>query len=75
MGLLETREPLGMDTRCIAVGIIGTLSQNNIQVQEDLFKKGVMDKLATVALTNESYVLSAKVSVSSRMSDRIKVLF
>ena len=50
-----------METRCLAVGVIGTLSQNNIQVQEDLFKKGVVDKLATIALTNDSYVLSAKV--------------
>ena len=50
-----------MDIRCLAVGVIGTLSQNNIQVQEDLFKKGVVDKLASIALTNDSYVLSAKV--------------
>ena len=37
------------------------MAQNNIVVQEDIFKKGVVDKLSMVCLTNESFVLSAKV--------------
>jgi hypothetical protein len=38
------------------------LAQNNAIVQEDIFKKGVVDKLSMACLSNESLVISAKVS-------------
>lgn len=62
LGLLESPEPLSIDTRCLAVGVIGTLSQNNTVVQEEIYKKGVVDKLSKLTLTNESFVLTAKVT-------------
>lgn len=61
LGLLDSPEPLNLDTRCLAVGAIGTLSQNNLIVQEGIFNKGVVDKLSLVVLTTDSFVLSAKV--------------
>jgi hypothetical protein len=61
LGLLDS-ELLSADIRCLAVGAIGTLAQNNVIVQEDIFKKGVVDKLSMACLTNESLAISAKVS-------------
>ena len=74
LGLLETQEALSTDTRCLAVGAIGTLAQNNIQAQEDIFKKGIVDKLSAVSLTNESFIIVAKVCPSLKISLKISTV-
>mmetsp|Transcript_5122 Transcript_5122/g.5258 ORF Transcript_5122/g.5258 Transcript_5122/m.5258 type:complete len:383 (-) Transcript_5122:1642-2790(-) len=61
IGLLQCKEELSEDVRCLAVGVMGTLSQNNFVVQEDIYKKGTVDFLASVCLVSESFILAAKV--------------
>ena len=63
MGLIESPESaLGVDVRSLAAGAIGTLAQNNLSVQEEIYKLGTVDRLATVCLAStSSSQLSAKV--------------
>lgn len=62
MGLIESPEvSLTVDVRSLAAGAIGTLAQNNLSVQEEIYQKGTVDRLATVCLAStSSSQLSAK---------------
>ena len=62
MGLIESPEvSLSVDVRSLAAGVIGTLAQNNLSVQEEIYQKGTVDRLATVCLAStSSSQLSAK---------------
>jgi len=63
MGLIESTETsLSVDVRSLAAGAIGTLAQNNLSVQEEIYKLGTVDRLTTVCLAStSSSLLSAKV--------------
>ena len=62
MGLIESPETsLSVDVRSLAAGVIGTLAQKNLSVQEDIYKLGTVDRLTTVCLAStSSSQLSAK---------------
>jgi hsp70-interacting protein len=64
LGLLKTDEPIGEEIRCLAAGIIGTLSQNNIIVQEEIYASGIVDNLCDMCIHNTSDKLCAKVIAS-----------
>ena len=62
LGLLQTEESIGEEIRCLAAGIIGTLAQNNIIVQEEMHAAGIVDKLCNLCLIRcGGYKVCAKV--------------
>ena len=60
MGLIESSEPLGVGVRSLAAGAIGTLSQNNLEVQDVIYHQGAVDKLSLLCLSVDSVQLAAK---------------
>lgn len=60
MGIIESPECLSVDIRSLAAGAIGTLSQNNLEVQDVIYNQGTVDKLSLLCLSVESVQLSAK---------------
>lgn len=61
MGLLESPEPLTVELRSVAAGVIGTLAQNNLEVQDAIFTQGTVDRLARLCLATDTAALAAKV--------------
>jgi len=53
LDLVEDKKGLvgNMDVRCKACVVLGTLTQNNAKVQEDLFKHGIIGRLASNAVS------------------------
>ena len=61
--LLESPQPVFTNNvKALAAVIIGTVAQNNIKVQEDMFEKGVIQKLADLFGTINNMSVCNKVS-------------
>lgn len=60
IGIIESPESLGVDVRSLAAGVIGTLAQNNLEVQDTIYNNGTVDKLSLLCLSVDSVQLSAK---------------
>uniref|UniRef100_A0A7S3GSH5 Nucleotide exchange factor Fes1 domain-containing protein n=1 Tax=Spumella elongata TaxID=89044 RepID=A0A7S3GSH5_9STRA len=60
LGLVES-ENLTAEARAMAGSTLAALSQNNLEVQEIVFKSGMLDRLAKVYIKSESVLLCNKV--------------
>jgi hypothetical protein len=49
------------ELKSIAASVVGTMAQNNIVVQDILYKEGVIDELLRTYLTTDSNLLNTKV--------------
>jgi len=54
---LDTLSP---EFRCNTASVVGTIGQNNLTVQDEMLKKGVIGRIARVYMTNDHFGLCAK---------------
>ena len=60
-----------LHSRCSAASVIGALSQNNLTVQDEMYKKGTVDRLAAVCSSAGAVKLQAKVKPHVDIISRI----
>jgi hsp70-interacting protein len=62
--LIES-DKIPANLKATAISVLGTIAQNNLVVQEDIFKQGYLDRLAIICSNNNTDdVLSSKVNYS-----------